>query len=172
MGRRAAWDEAKNAYPSWKNDEQHWVEFFDAQPDVMWQILGDIAKVYVATEGERRVGRRPGVSMSLEDLQKIIEPSYSMDPITTSLPELIGGRSQRAFAARVPVHHSTLQRFIAGTHVATKEQLEAMAKAGRVGPAYFLEWRQMFVVQALTAVFAERPNLSIAAYKRLTAATR
>jgi hypothetical protein len=51
VGRRADWDNAKNSYPSYKLNEEHWVEFFDQQPEVMWAILGDIAKVYVATDG-------------------------------------------------------------------------------------------------------------------------
>lgn len=171
MGRRAAWEEAKEQYPSYKNTEEHWVRFFDEHPEVVFQILGDIAKVFVATdETTRKVGRRPGVSMSLADLEKIISPSYSMDPVSVSLPELLGSRSQRAFAARVPIHRRTLQRFIAGTHVPTQAQLEAMARAGRVSPAYFREWRQLFVAEAMTKIFAANPNLSITAYKRLVGA--
>ncbi len=174
MGRRADWENAKEQYPSHKNGTEHWESFFDVRPDVMWSIFGDIAKVYVATDDiSRRVGRRPGVhNMSLDDLELITSPRYSMDPISVSLPELIGNRSRRSFAARVPCHHSMLQRYIEGVREPDRQALEALARAGRVGPAYFREWRWLFILEAMSSTYDKHPNLSIAAYKLLTKESR
>lgn len=169
MGRRANWEAAKERFPSHQKGTDHWEAFFDIQPGVMYSMLGDIAKVYMATDDTvRRVGRRPGVEMSLEQLERIISPRYAIEPLSISLPALIAGRSRRAFALRVPCHHSTLQRFIDGSLVPTRSQLEALARAGRVGPAYFAEWRLLFAAEAMAAVYAKHPNMSIAAYKMLT----
>lgn len=169
MGRRANWERAKEKFPSHQKGVDHWEAFFDVRPGVMYSMLGDIAKVYTATDdASRRVGRRPGVMMSLDDLERIISPRYAVEPLSESLPALIAGRSRRAFAARVPCHHSTLQRFIDGSLTPNRSQLEALARAGRVGPAYFAEWRLMFAMEALAAVYDKHPTMSIAAYKLLT----
>jgi hypothetical protein len=166
----ADWDRAKELFPSTSYGEQQWVELFDKDPTVMYAILGDIAKVYVATNGPRKTGRRPGVNMSLDQLEKIITPQYSLEPLAESLPALIGEQSLRAFAAKVPVHHHQLRRLMRGEAPVTMPMLESLAKAGRVGPAYFVEWRGMYLAEMLTAIAASRPNVTVRFYKQLARA--
>jgi hypothetical protein len=166
----ADWDRAKELFPSTGYGVEQWVELFDKDPSVMYAILGDIAKVYVATNGPRKTGRRPGVNMSLDELEKIITPQYSLEPLSESLPALIGGQSLRSFASKVPVHHHQLRRLMRGDAPLTMSMLESLARAGRVGPAYFTEWRAMYLAQMLTDIATSRPNVSVRFYKQLARA--
>lgn len=165
--RGSDWDRAKELFPERSTSE--WVAKFDADPGIMWSILGDVAKAFKATEGPRKTGRRPGVSMSMQELQRITSPQYSMDDFSVSLPELIGSRSQRQFASRVPCHHSTLTRLMRGELPLTRAVLESLAKAGRVSPYYFKEYRAMYLSDMVTEVMMARPNMSITAIKGLRA---
>ena len=168
--RSADWERAKTRYPSTTSmNEQDWLSFFDGRPDVLWGILGDVAKVVTATEAEKkRSGRRPGVTgMSLDDLDKLIRPRYCMEPFPAALRELIGKKSLRSFAAKVPCNHMTLIRLQRGEIPYTLPLLEAIAAAGKVHPAFFCEYRAMFVADLISQVLSERPNLSIRAVKQL-----
>jgi hypothetical protein len=49
----------------------------------------------------------------------------------------------------------------------TRYDLEAIAKAGNVHPAYFVEWRLLVVQDLIAEVFATQPNLSISLLRGL-----
>jgi len=50
---------------------------------------------------------------------------------------------------------------------ATRYDLEVIAKAGGVHPAYFMEWRLLIVQGLVSDVFAAQPNLSITMLRSL-----
>lgn len=175
MASKAAdWDNAKALYPSVKNtDDAMWVDFFDQRPDVLHAILGDI---YIVTKyderkqrGEGRDGRRTMPrDANLDELWDMITPRFSTQPFALSVRELIGERSLRQFAAKVPMDHRELSRMMRGQTVLTGYWLEQIAKAGKVSPAFFLEYRHLYIADALAAVFSLRPNLGIGVYKKLS----
>jgi hypothetical protein len=174
--RSADWDAAKSQYPSYKFGPDEWVEFFDRRPDVMHSLLGDIYIVSKYDERKRETGKRLDGrrtmprEASLTELWDMITPKYAMDPFAVAIKELIGARSLRAFASRVPMDHRELSRMIRGEAKPSMYYLEQIAKAGRVHPAFFMEWRTEYVVTVVTTVLNARPNLSIGAVKRLKAA--
>jgi len=173
VGRQADWDAAKRKYPSTVElDQAAWIAFFDQRPDVMHAIIGDVAKVVQATERDhKRAGRRPAVrGGTMDDLDRLIRPRFSLLPFDQAVQELIGTRSVRAFAAKVPIHHTTLVRMMSGDRQLNMPVLEAIATAGNVTPFYFAEYRTLWVADAFTKVFASKPNLSIRAIKQLSAA--
>jgi hypothetical protein len=171
-GSGADWDNAVEQFPTTKADTNEWVDFFDRRPEVLLAILGDIYRESKALEareaGRAPTGRRPKhINGNLAELEAMITPSYSMEPFGVACRELIGDRSLRAFAARVPMNHHTLTRMMRGELKVDRFRLEAIAKAGRVTPAYFMEWRLAYVQEAVEQVFMAKPNLSIRAIRQL-----
>lgn len=168
----ADWDNATRQFPSVKAGEDEWVSFFDARPDVMWQILGDIYRETKAQElkeaGKAPTGRRPkSINGNLDELAKMITPQYSVEPFAVAVEELKGARSLRAFAARVPMNHHTLTRMMRGELKLETWRLEAIAAAAKVRPEFFREYREAKMLEAVSHYLASRPNASIAITKRI-----
>lgn len=168
----ADWENARTQFPSVKAGEDEWVAFFDARPDVMWAILGDIYRETKAQElkeaGKAPTGRRPrAVNGNMDELMKMITPQYSVDPFGTAVLDLIGTRSLRAFAAKVPMNHHTLTRMMRGELKLEPWRLELIALAGKVNPEYFREYREFKLLDMVARYLSARPNASIALTKRI-----
>lgn len=169
------WGRAGSMFPV--PDEGRLLDFFHQRPDVMHAILGDL---YVAYEYEERKGsgtkengrRMASFDANLDKLWDITTPRYSMQPFEVAVKELIGERSLRAFAARVPMDHRELSRMMTGKSTPSMYYLEKIAVAGKVTPAFFLEYRINFVTVTVARVFARHPNLSIGVFKKLRQASR
>ena len=155
-----------------------WIALFDRAPHVMHQILGDIFRETRAQEerlnGKARIGRRPKtIDGTMDELWDMITPRYSMDPFPIAVKELIDAApSLRAFALKAKMNHPTLLRLMSGEMKLDKYRLAAIARAGNVSPAFFIEYREMVIVEAITTVFTAKPNYSLAAYKELQKARR
>lgn len=173
---KADYERAKSQYPSTAMGEAEWVKVFDANPDIMWKIIGDIYDA-VKTEQEkeagiRRMGRRPArQGTSMEEVYRTIFPQqYSMEPFPVALAGLLKGRSQRQFAPKVPVNQATISRLLSGQLTPDMVMLERIALAAKVPPHYFVEYRALFVGSLITRVLTDQPNMGVSAVKRLRAA--
>lgn len=157
--------------------EDEWVDLFDRAPHIVTQILGDIYRETVAERerdaGKARIGRRPkSVDGSLDDLWREITPRYSMEPFAESVKELIGrSPSLRAFAKRAGIHHHTITRMIRGEVALDRFRLEQIAKAGKVHPVFFAEYRDMMIAEALVALLRRRPNVGVRIIKQMARGT-
>lgn len=169
----ANWNNAKALYPSVKNtDDEMWVEFFTRRPDVMHALLGDI---YIVTKyderkqaGQGRDGRRTMPrDANLNELWDMITPRFSMQPFGVAVKELIGERSLRQFARKVPMDHRELSRMMRGVTAPAPYWMEQIADAGGVNPAFFMEYRHEYIALVLDRVFTQKPNLGIGVYKKL-----
>lgn len=170
-GQGADWDNTRQ-FQSIKQGEDEWVAFFDRRPDVVHQLLGDIYRESKAEElreaGKAPTGRRPkSINGNLDELYRMITPQYSVEPFGDAVKELIGARSLRAFAAKVPMNHHTLTRMMRGELKLELWRLEAIARAGRVNPAFFREYREQQLLDAIGKYLSARPNVSIALTKRI-----
>ena len=170
----AQWENATSQFPSVKQDEHAWVQFFDRRPDVMLSILGDIYRETKAEElresGRAPTGRRPkAINGNLDDLYKMITPQYSVEPFGEAVKELIGTRSLRAFAAKVPMNHHTLTRLMRGDLKLEGWRMEQIAAAAKVNPHFFREYREIQLLDAIGKYLAARPNVSIQLTKRIRA---
>lgn len=148
------------------------VAFFDRRPDVIHAILGDIYIVSHYEEkkrrGEGRDGRRTMPrDANLDALWDLITPRYSQQPFGLAVRELMGERSLRQFAGKVPMDHRELSRLMRGRSAPSLYVMEQIASAAKVNPAFFLEYRVGYVTERMTQVFAARPNLSIGVFKKL-----
>ncbi len=174
---QADWSRVADRIPARTGSPQFWVEFFTDRPSVLHQLLGDL---YLITKAQRQADRRGGrrsrnVNGNFEDLWGMLTPRFAVVPFSEAVQELMGDMSLRQFAARIPMHHSTLVRLINGERPIVRPKdpqgsmqlLELIAKAGGVHPGYFVEWRELFVYNALHSVFQDKPNVSIGVMKAL-----
>lgn len=172
--RHAQWEQARTLYPSAEYGSGVWVDFFEAYPDVLTKLLGDVYRVYKA-EQAKKVGagnpaggrRRSQVNGNLDELWAILTPRFSMEPFSIAARELIGAESLRAFAMRCGMDHRELSRLLRGVSRPTVFWLECIARAADVHPAYFVEWRVATLVGILSEAMAKQPALSITAIKSL-----
>lgn len=169
-GAQADFDNARKHFTVRSQDE--WVALFDRAPHVLHQILGDIFREAKAEQererGQARIGRRPkAIDGSLDELQALITPVYSMEPFAKAVQPLIAkSPSLRAFAAKVPMNHHTLTRMMRGDLPLEAWRLEAIAKAGKVQPGYFVEYREQTITEAVAAYMRARPNISVRVHKQ------
>ena len=179
MSNVANWDRAKERFPSTtKLTESDWVDYFDEQPDVMHAILGDIFVITKAHEATvKKSGRRPKhTNGSLDELWNMLTPRYSNEPFGEAVKELIGQQSLRGFAPKIPMHYWSLVRLMRGERKiinptdipGSMQTLEMIARAGRVSPFYFYEYRTLYIFSMFDEVFTAKPNFTIGIVKRLT----
>jgi transcriptional regulator with XRE-family HTH domain len=174
---KADLEKAKQLYPSTQMGEKEWIAFFDTPAGfaAMGAIIGDIFDEVKAEEekeaGVKRMGRRPSRTASLTEVWATVFPApYSMDPFPETLAKLLNGRSQRAFAKRIPCNQSTLSRLLSGEWNPDITMLERIAEAARVSPAYFVEYRALFIGQVITKVLISSPNLGVTQMRLLRGA--
>lgn len=180
MSGTADWDRAKQMFPSTtKLEEQDWVEYFTEHPEVVHSILGDI---YVITKADQAVvkksGRRPRhINGNMDELWSMITPKFATVPFGEAMTELMGDQSLRQFSAKIPMHYWSLRRLIHGERQivnpydmdASMQLLERIAKAGKVNPLYFAEYRQLYIFRMFREVFTNQPQFTIGLSKRLRA---
>jgi hypothetical protein len=168
-------------FPTTKmTDADGWVPFFDGRPDALHTLIGDIYRIVKAHEpAVRKTGRRPrSINGNMQELWEMISPRFSQEPFAEAVKELMGTTSLRAFAAKIPMAHYSLTRLMTGERAIVKVNdpkgsmalLESIAKAGKVHPSYFCEWRELYVWSVLQEVLTAKPNLSISLVKQINRA--
>lgn len=167
---KANFARAKELYPGGPD----WVTFFETADGFksFGRLIGDIyqkAKIEEDREnGIRRLGRKPRVATSLDEVMATVFPEqFSNDPFPVAFEHLLNGRSQRQFAMRCGVNQSTLSRFLAGVSKPDLYTMARVAEAAKVPPSYFVEWRALYVGTLFTKILIEYPHLGIAAIKKL-----
>lgn len=171
----ARWEEARLLCPAGEYTAPEWRQHYADHPDDLMQILGDIFRVYKSEERKRngqgnpQGGRRKAqIDGSLDELWEIITPKFSDKPIAEAFKDVVGKRSVRAVAMKMGTSHQLLLRKLNGTRPLYREDIEDLAKAVDVHPAYFIEWRVMVVQELVAHVMTTNPNLSIRLLKGLS----
>jgi len=172
---RADLESAKSLYPACGMGVDEWVTFFNspaglgAMGKILYDIYDEVRSAEERNAGLRRIGRRPGRSaVPLSEVMEVVLPQeFTNDPLTVSLARLIGHRSQRQFARKVPITQSHLCRVLSGERQPNLTQLERIAEAAGVRPWYFPEWRAQYISALLSEVLVESPHLSISALRAM-----
>lgn len=139
-----------------------WEAAFTANPDALNKLLADYIKQIYATPG--RVGQRPMPREEHVDLDTLLHGEITDQPITEVLPKLIKP-SERAFAQRIHMSRTQLQRLVAGAYKPTVSELASIAEAAGVPPAYFREYRHAMVTAAFVQLLEERPGVATHLYR-------
>ncbi len=166
-------ERAQALFASTKFTDEDWKQVFDADPDPMWKLIGDMVR-FDALEDTPRGNRKSGAARldpkvaNLDNVRRILSPQYSTEPFPVAFEEIRRGRSLRAIAQRAGLAHYSLSRYLSGDRGLTMEVLEQIAVAGKVSPHFFREYRSMWLAQRLTEFLSSRPNESIAAVRRMT----
>lgn len=173
-GKTANWQRARILYPASDYSEGEWLALYESMPDLLTQMLGDLYRVYKSEE-EKRLGtsnpqggrRKSYINGNLDELWRVITPEYSIEPLSVSLRALSEKHGQRNLARKAHISQGNFSQMIHGGRPATRQKLEAIARAADIHPAYFLEWRTMVIQDLVARVFAMKPNVSIAVIKSL-----
>ena len=154
--------------------ETDWEQLLTSNPKVLWGIVADVVKAVKASEGERKTGRRPAVSVgSLDELYEVLFPvQYTEAAFPEAFAQLLrtGCFSQVTFAAHVGFNQATVSRLVAGKTPPTVEMIERISYALDVRPTYFREYRALKIGQVITAVLLAHPQLSADAVRRVVTA--
>jgi hypothetical protein len=156
--------------------QDDWVWRMKADPSVFCGILSDIFRETRAEKerraGQARIGRRPNViEGSLGELWEMITPRYAVEPFPAAVRTLMGDLTVDEFCRLTTITRDRFTAMCAGEGV-EMWRLEAIARALDVSPAFFLEWRQSYVLTLVEELLVAQPGLSIRYAKALAKAVR
>lgn len=165
----AGWQELLEGHPLGEESghADFWQVYLAERPDVLHRLLAD---VYQATYG----ADKPPTLDELWDL--VAKPQFSLKPFGEAVLDALGTRSVRSLAMQIGIHQSLLTRYLSGQRdvVSIRDprgsmaRIELIAKALRVHPSYFAEWRRLWVMSLLDAAFVSQPELSVGVWRRFS----
>ena len=146
-------------------DADFWRTYLAQNPDVLHQLLGDL---YQATRGAS------ATPPTLDDLWDLVAPRFTNEPFGKAVKELLNGRSVRWLANEIHIHNVPLTRVLNGERdvVSVRDpkgsmtRIEVIARALKVHPSYFAEWRRLWVMTLIDQAFEEHPHLSVGVYRK------
>lgn len=152
-------------------DPAFWSEFLARNPDILHRLLADM---YQAVHGSK-------ATPNLDALWELVQaPEYSLEPFGTSVEAALGGRSVRWLAQQIGIHRVQLQRQMNGERPiisphdprGSMKRIEVVAKALGVSPAYFREWRLLWLMHVVEQTFTAHPELSVDLFRRFAGLAR
>lgn len=164
-----SWQRLLDAHPRGPDsaEPEFWETYLNDNPDVLHRLLAD---VYHATYGSEK-------PPTLDDLWEMMSvPRFATIPFGQAVLDLLGDRSIRWLAQNVGIAHSQMSRYLSGArpivsvhdHRGSMRRMEAVARALRVHPSYFMEWRRMWVMSLIDSAFSAQPALSIGMFRRFS----
>lgn len=146
---------------------RQWLQRFSETPGVLYELL---RQMYQESEAEaeraagvERRGRRPApTDGTMQAIRDMVFPVYSEAPFAEAVRPYFKP-SQNALAARAGINRGSFTRILQGREPLDKSKLERIAKAARVPPSYFHEYRLIVLHEEFEKAMDSRT--SIAAYK-------
>lgn len=154
--------------PRSSNVELAWVATFNARPDAMHALLADYIKQVHARPG--RIGQRPMPKEEEVDFKSLIYGESNEEPLVTAAPKLQAQlpphlRSERNFCATLPMTRATYRRILSGEIQPDANEIRMIAKALGKPAVFFVEYRQIMILSALTNLLVEEPGIASALYR-------
>lgn len=162
------WDEVvkrhEDSQPS--IDPEYWTRAFEEKPELMYKLLRDVFRV---------AHGRNAAEPTMESLRDLLVPQYCERPFPDAIRELLAGRSVRWLAQQMGLHHQQVQRILNGSRSillvhdleGSLVRIEEFARALRVHPSYFQEWRRLWILQLVDEAFTVQPDLTVQFIERL-----
>jgi hypothetical protein len=145
-----------------------WDGLFRDDPMILGDIINDIIKVGVSKKG--RPGKRSASNAAdiENDLRRLTQKDYTSLPARQALINLMGtDKSMRFVAHASGLDKMTVHRLLSGKREFTLEDFEALAKAFRKSPSYFMEYRVAYICMALSAMLVKSGEASTIFYEKL-----
>lgn len=167
--RKVPWSERRKLivehFPS--VERLDWVEVFRQDPSIMGRIINDILRLDAAEPG--KPGKRPGLARGdvEQRLEKLFGSRFSDRPFPKAFKSLIGDRSIRHVASKTGLNRNTVHRLLKGEQIPDEYEMEEIAKAFDINPAYFAEYRLAYVVGFIYSRLAVNPEATIVQYKKI-----
>lgn len=168
-GPRVPWPERKKMivqfFPS--VERLDWAEAFRQDPALMGRIINDILKLDAAEPG--KPGKRPGLEQDDAEarLATLFGGRYSDLPFAQAFRAVAGERSIRHIASSTGLNRNTVHRLLNGDQQPDEFEIEAIARAFRVEPSYFAEYRLAYIVGFLYSRLAQNPDATVLFFKKL-----
>lgn len=151
------------ARPAGKGARGAWIAAFNARPDAMAALLGDFIKQVHAQPG--RIGQRPMPREEHVDFDSLVYGEDNDLPLAEVLPKLMTV-SERAFASKVHMSRTQVQRLLAGQYDPDVRELRLIAAAVRKPAVFFVEYRKAMAIAAFIGLLDEHPGLATTLYRR------
>lgn len=149
--------------PPGKVTERAWVAVFNARPDAMTNLLADFIKQVHATPG--KIGQRPMPKEDQVDLQSLIYGEENDLPIHQALAKQVAV-SERMFCTQIHMSRTQYQRLLKGEYHPDVNEIRAIAKALKVPPAYFIEYRKAMAISAFINLVESNPGIATTLYRQ------
>lgn len=142
-------------------DAPDWRPEFENDLDLFGRVMRDILKLEQAVPG--RPGPRPALDVAdaTRRLRQLFGDDFTIEPFHVALNTLAGGRSIRHLAAGTGLHRDCIHRLRRGTMKPDGYMIRQVAKYFGKHPSYFLEWRQLYIIQAIMARLEWSPDTTI-----------
>lgn len=153
--------------------EIDWVSLFRADPKILGDLVNDVIKINISEKG--RPGKRSAQNAEdiEEDLRKLTGEDYAVRAFPEALREAMGSRSIRQVAAQAHLDKMTVHRLLNGKGAPpTAEQIEWLAKAVKKDPAYFMEYRVLYVCSVMYQMMMTSSEAATIQFSRLKKAAR
>lgn len=167
-------EKARALYPSCAMGTAEWNAFFQTPAGeqafgrIVYDILDELKSQEERDAGMRRIGRRPQRSaIPLQEVYDTIFPTeFDNAPMREQMRPHV--KNQRAFARRANIAQSQVSRILSGeiTDVPI-EMMESIARACKVRPWRFPEWRAAYVGQLVSEMMLQSPHLGTRVLKGL-----
>ena len=177
---KADYTSAKIDFPSISLNEKAWIEFFQTSLGshsfgrIVGDIYGEIRAQEEKKKGNVRVGRRATLPVRPFDevIETVFPQQYTMEPFHVAFKEILEGRSQKEFAAKVPMSQPSLSRILSGSKRPNMGMIESMATAAHMNPSYFVEYRALWLSKLVMETYIKNPNLLVKTYKQVRSGRR
>lgn len=148
-------------------DELDWDKALERDLDLFARILRDVLKMEQAVPG--RPGPRPAldVASATRRMEQLLGHDYSLRPFPEALRILAGDRSIRNLAHKVKLDFNQVYRLLKGRTEPDGYVMRMCAEAFGKHPSYFLEWRMLFIIQAIMRRLEWSPETSVSLFRRL-----
>jgi transcriptional regulator with XRE-family HTH domain len=154
-------------------------ERYDSVTDLDWsgalrqdinlfgRMIRDVLKLEQAIPG--RPGPRPSLdtNQATRRLQQLFGNDFTILPFPQALRVLAGRRSIRRIAEAVGLNKALVHRLLLGEIEPDGYVLRCCAEAFGKHPSYFLEWRILYITQAIVRRLEWSPETTIDLYREL-----
>lgn len=150
-------------------EKLRWRKAFETDIDLFARLVKDILKLDQAQPG--RPGPRPALDyeQGVARLRQYMGQDYAMDEFPVALKALANGRSIRSLARKTGLSKNHIHRLLTGDIEPDAFAMTEIARAFDKHPSFFLEWRAMWVANAIVNRMVSQPESSVALYRRFKA---